>query len=494
MERKHTVGITLGVMFALFMAAVETTVVATAMPTIISELGGVETYSWVFSVYMLASTTTIPLYGKLSDVYGRRPIFMVAMGIFLAGSVLSGQSRTIIQLIAFRALQGLGAGGLLPLSFIIIGDLFSFEQRARMQGLFSGVWGVASIIGPLLGGFLVDQVSWRWVFYVNLAPGFLAAALVWTGWRHMDQHAQKACLPIDYAGAGLLTAGVVALLLGLFHIGTWTSWMLLASAVALFIILQPVERHAADPVLPLSLFRKRLFAVATAHGVLVGWAMFGSTSFVPLFIQSVLGTSATVAGSVLTPQMLGWVLASITGSRLLLRFSYRTVALAGMTSLTLGALLMSLVSVNSTLAGIMFNLALMGIGMGLSVPPFLIAVQSGVDRSVLGTATATLQFSRVIGGALGVSIMGLIMSLRFSASLTKAGLDKAAVSLQELIRPLHAGAAIADVTLRRALTGAVEAVFVAAFVAAAVGLFVTALAPRGRISQRGGREPDGQNR
>lgn len=204
MERKHTAGIVVGVMFALFMAAVETTVVATAMPTIISELGGVETYSWVFSVYMLASTTTIPLYGKLSDVYGRRPIFMVAMGLFLAGSVLSGQSRTIGQLIAFRALQGLGAGGLLPLSFIIIGDMFSFEQRARMQGLFSGVWGVASIIGPLLGGFLVDQISWRWVFYVNLAPGFLAAALVWTGWRHMDQRTEKVCLPIDYAGAGLI--------------------------------------------------------------------------------------------------------------------------------------------------------------------------------------------------------------------------------------------------------------------------------------------------
>jgi len=305
----------------------------------------------------------------------------------------------------------------------------------------------------------------------------------------MDQSTEKVCLPIDYAGAGLMTAGVVALLLGLFHIGTWTSWMLLASAVALFIILLPVERHAADPVLPLSLFRKRLFAVATAHGVLVGWAMFGSTSFVPLFIQSVLGTSATVAGSALTPQMLGWVFASITGSRLLLRFSYRTVALAGMTSLTLGAFLMSLVSVNSTLAGIMFNLALMGIGMGLSVPPFLIAVQSGVDRSVLGTATATLQFSRVIGGALGVSVMGMIMSLRFSANLTKAGLDKTAVSLQELIRPLHTGAEIVDVTLRRALTGAVEAVFVAAFVAAAVGLFVTALAPHGRIDHRGQRPP-----
>jgi EmrB/QacA subfamily drug resistance transporter len=483
MERRPTFGITLGVMFALFMAAVETTVVATAMPTIISELGGVESFSWVFSVYLLASTTTIPLYGKLSDVHGRRPIFMVAMGLFLAGSVLSGQSRTIGQLIGFRALQGLGAGGLLPLSFIMIGDLFSFEQRARMQGLFSGVWGVASIIGPLLGGFLVDQISWRWVFYVNLAPGVLATALVWTGWRHMDRHTGKVYPPIDYAGAGLMTTGVVALLLGLFDLGSWASWVLLASAAALFLVLLPTEQRAADPVLPLTLFRRRLFAVATAHGVLVGWAMFGSTSFVPLFIQSVLGTSATLAGSALTPQMLGWVFASIAGSRLLLRFSYRTLALAGMTFLTLGAFLMSTVSVSSTLAGVMVNLALMGIGMGLSVPPFLIAVQSTVERSVLGTATATLQFSRVIGGALGVSVMGLIMNVRFSAKVTAEGLDKAAVSLRQFIHPLHAGAPVVDIALRRALTGAIEAVFVAAFVATAAGLIVTALAPRGRISQ-----------
>ena len=179
-ERKTVSGrrltvVTLGVMFSLFMAAVEVTVVATAMPTIIAQLGGLARYSWVFSAYMVASTTTIPLYGKFSDLHGRKPVFLAALGLFLAGSILSGQSRSMVELIAFRALQGLGAGGLIPLSFIIIGDLFSFEQRARMQGLFSGVWGVASIVGPLIGGFLVDQLSWRWVFYMNVVPGFVAA-------------------------------------------------------------------------------------------------------------------------------------------------------------------------------------------------------------------------------------------------------------------------------------------------------------------------------
>ena len=215
MSRKRVIVVTVGIMLSLFMAAVESTVVATAMPTIVSELGGLAFYSWVFTAYMLTSTTTVPIYGKLSDILGRKPVFMVAMALFLVGSVLCGQAQNMGQLIAFRALQGLGAGGLMPLAFIMIGDIFSFEQRARMQGLFSGVWGVAAIIGPLLGGFLVDNVSWQWVFYVNLVPGVLATALLWFGWRDPARAPRAARLPIDFAGTVLLSAGVVALLLGL---------------------------------------------------------------------------------------------------------------------------------------------------------------------------------------------------------------------------------------------------------------------------------------
>jgi len=477
MSQGRVIAVTLGVMLSLFMAAVEMTVVATAMPTIVSQLGGLARYSWVFSAYMVASTTTIPLYGKLSDIYGRRPVFLTAMTLFLAGSILSGQSHSMDQLIGFRALQGLGAGGLMPLSFIIIGDLFSFEQRARMQGLFSGVWGVASIVGPLLGGFLVDQLSWRWVFYVNLVPGFLAAALLWAGWREPAGWEDRPRPSIDYGGAGLLTAGVVSLLLGLFQLGTVQGLALLASSAMLFAALFAVERVAADPVLPLPLFRDRLFAVGTIHGLFAGWAMFGSTSFVPLFVQLSLGRSPTVAGSALTPQSLGWVLASIIGGRLLLRFSYRKVVLVGMGSLTIGSLLMSFVHTDTALSRVMFNLALMGIGMGLTVPAFTIAVQNSVERNKLGTATATLQFSRVIGGALGVSVMGLILSRGFAANLKAAGVDGAAMSFQDLMQPLHAGNALADATLRGALTGAVESVFVAAFVAAVAGLAATTLTP-----------------
>src|SRR5574339_639221 len=244
MSRQRIVLVTAGIMLSLFLASMESTVVATAMPTIVGQLGGLEHYSWVFSAYMLASTTTVPLYGKLSDLYGRRKLYVFAMGLFLAGSILCGLSNRMTQLIFARALQGIGAGGLMPLAFILIGEMFTLEERARMQGFFSGVWGVSSIVGPLLGGFLVDQFSWRWIFYINVVPGLLAAALVGLAWR--DQARSHERPSIDYAGAALLTVGVVMLLLGLMDTGP-ASWILIAGAVVLFILLLWVERRAADP-------------------------------------------------------------------------------------------------------------------------------------------------------------------------------------------------------------------------------------------------------
>ncbi|MEP7189337.1 MAG: MFS transporter, partial [Roseiflexaceae bacterium] len=231
---RRTLVITVGVMLSLFMASMESTVVATAMPTIVSQLGGLSSYSWVFSVYMLASTTTVPVYGKLSDVYGRKPVYAIAMLLFLTGSLLCGFSQSMGQLIAARAVQGLGAGGLLPLAFIIIGDLFTFEQRARMQGVFSGVWGISSVVGPLLGGFLVDRVSWHWVFFINVLPGLLALALVWRAWVDRPRAVGAQRLAVDYAGSVLLTVSVVVLLLGLFEFGTSIGWALLLAALLLF--------------------------------------------------------------------------------------------------------------------------------------------------------------------------------------------------------------------------------------------------------------------
>jgi EmrB/QacA subfamily drug resistance transporter len=489
MPRRQIILITLGVMLSVFMGSMESTVVATAMPTIASQLGGLESYSWVFSAYMLTSTTTVPLYGKLSDLYGRRPIYAIAMVLFLLGSALCGLSQSMGQLIAARAVQGLGAGGLLPLAFIMIGEMFTFEQRARMQGVFSGVWGVSSVVGPLLGGFLVDQISWHWVFYVNILPGLLALLIVWRAW-HDRPHATNGARPsVDYAGAALLTAGVVALLLGLFEFGQPLGWALLAGAALLFALLAWVERRAADPVLPLALFRDRLFAIACLHGILAGWAMFGSVAYVPLFVQAVLGTSATAAGATLTPLLMSWVIASLVGSRLLLRIGYRALALAGMVLLTSGALILTQIGAGAGRLMLLGGLALMGIGMGLSIPAFLIAVQSTVERRVLGTATSTLTFSRSIGGTLGVSVMGAVLAARLASGLLASGLDPASVSLDALIDPMAQSSPALDGTLRVVLAGAMQGVFWMAFGAAALGLLATIFAPGGRIAQLQAQRP-----
>jgi EmrB/QacA subfamily drug resistance transporter len=474
-----------GIMLSLFLAAVESTVVATAMPTIVAELGGLATYSWVFSAYMLTSTTTIPLYGKLSDLYGRRRLYFISMTLFLVGSVLSGLSQTMGQLIAFRALQGLGAGGVMPLAFIMIGDMLNLERRARMQGLFSGVWGVASVVGPLVGGFLVDQLSWHWVFFVNLIPGLLAILLVGIAWRDVRRPDSQARPVIDYAGVALLSLGVVAFLLALLELGSSLSWALILLSVAFLFALYHVERRAVDPVLPLRLFPDRLFSVATVQGLLAGWAMFGSTNFVPLFGQAVLGLSATAAGSLLAPQMLSWVVASIIGSRLLLRVGYRTVAVAGMVLLTAGSLLMTRIAVIPSMVLVAVSLGIMGAGMGMAMPAFLIAVQNEVRRDMLGAATATLQFSRNIGGMLGVSVMGAILATQASANLFARGIDPESVSLSALIGGADLGTLGARGTaVEGALAGAMASVFVAALVAAVLALLVTLLAPRERIGQR----------
>ena len=316
MSRNRIILVTAGIMLSLFLASMESTVVATAMPTIVGQLGGLEHYSWVFSAFMLASTTAVPLYGKLSDIYGRRNLYVIAMALFLIGSVLCGWAVSMTQLIFARALQGIGAGGIMPLAFILIGEMFSLEQRAKMQGFFSGVWGVSSIAGPLLGGFIVDQLSWHWIFYINVFPGLIAGALVAFAWR--DQARSHERPAVDYAGAALLTVSVITLLLGLMEFGTVNSWILLAVSVILFIVLWWVESRAADPILPIPLFRDALFSTATAHGFLTGWAVFGMISFIPLFVQSVLGANATQAGITITPMLLGWVAASIFGTRVML--------------------------------------------------------------------------------------------------------------------------------------------------------------------------------
>jgi EmrB/QacA subfamily drug resistance transporter len=501
LSRRRVTLITLGIMLSLFLASMEGTVVATAMPTIVAQLGGLSIYSWVFSVYLLTSTTTGPIYGKLSDLYGRKRVYIFSLALFLAGSLLCGQAQSMEQLILYRAVQGLGAGGILPLVFTIIGELFNLEQRARMQGLLSGVWGVSSIIGPLIGGFLVDQVAWQWVFYINLIPGLLAGGLVWFAWKDSQREPRTAA--VDFAGAALLTGAVFCLLLGMeqlgassgsgvttagLSIGGGNGWSLLMASAVLFAGLVWVERRAADPMLPLALFRDRLFAVSIVNGVLAGWAMFGGLNYVPLFVQAVLGTTATQAGISLTPMSLAWTVFSVVGSALLLRMGYRTLALIGMILLTAGNFLMAQIGTQTSLLQVMVNVALMGAGMGLAVPAFLIAVQSTVPRHQLGTATSTLTFSRSIGGTLGVSVMGVFLSTQLAGLLQASGIDPGSVSLDSLVDPVAAStlspaAAALEEPLRQALAAAIANLFLIAFAAALLGTLVVLFAPGGKIAR-----------
>ena len=414
----------LGVMLSVFLAAMESTVVATAMPIVVKSLGGLEIYAWVFTGFLLTSTVTMPLWGRLSDLFGRRSVFLTGLVIFLVGSALSGLSRNMAELIAFRMLQGLGAGSLMTIGMTIVADLFGLERRAKMQGYISGMWGLASLVGPLIGGFLTDYVSWRWVFYINVPFGVLAMALIATGLRNEIRSARRPV--IDYAGLALFTAGISALLYGV-SIGGMHRFVsanalvpIAVSIVALLAFLA-VERRAAEPIVPLRLFRYRMLVAAVVTGFLSGMAMFGTLSFVPLFLQEVTRKSATQAGLVLTPFVLGWVVMSIVSARLVLRIGYRPVVMAGMASLTVSFLLLARWDAGLTTPVAVRDAIFGGMGMGLSMVPMLIGVQNVVPRADLGVATSLTQFFRSVGGAVGVAVMGAVKTHRLDAGVPLEG-------------------------------------------------------------------------
>ncbi|HEX7955725.1 MAG TPA: MDR family MFS transporter [Pyrinomonadaceae bacterium] len=423
MSSRRRLAVTLGVITGMFLAALEATVVGTAMPTVISSLGGLNHYSWVFSAYLITSTVTVPVWGKLSDLYGRRLFFQLGIAVFLLGSVLSGMANTMTQLIVFRAVQGLGAGALVPLGMTIIGDVYTVEERARMQAFFSGVWGISSVVGPVVGGFITDQLSWRWVFYINVPFGILAALIMQLALKEPRRHGRPS---IDYAGAALLMVSITLLMLALVEGGATLreaasarNLGLLAAAAALAALFLYVERRARDPIVPLGLFRNRVVTVAVAAGFLAGVAMFGAISFVPLFAQGALGSTATEAGSLLTPLMLSWVGLSIVGGRLLLKVGYRPTTLAGLFLLTLGFALLSSFQRTTPRVWLYVDLILIGAGLGLTMLTLLIAVQQSVGRAQLGIATSLNQFSRSIGGAVGVAIMGAVLSAGLASHLQR---------------------------------------------------------------------------
>jgi EmrB/QacA subfamily drug resistance transporter len=468
--------VTIGVMTGMLLAALEATVVGTAMPTIVAALGGLAHYSWVFSAYLLTSTVTVPVWGKLSDLFGRRRLFQIGVAVFLLGSLACGVAQTMTQLIVARAFQGLGAGALVPLAMTIIGDIFTLEERARMQGLFSGVWGVSSIFGPLVGGFITDRLSWRWVFLINLPVGIAAALII--GFALIEPPRRESP-SIDYLGASVLTFAVTLLLLVLGDgiMGRASGLLLVVAGLVLWFV--RIERRAKDPVVPLALFRNRVVAVAVGVGFLAGIAMFAAITFVPLLAQGVLGATATEAGSFLTPLMLSWVLMSIVGGRLLIRFGARVLVLLGLVFMLGGFVALAMFTPATPRVVMMVELIFIGAGLGLVMLTLLIASQHSVAREQLGITTSLNQFSRSIGGAIGVAILGALLS---------AGLAQYSSNPNALVNP-EARAQIAPAELaqlRGALEKTLRQIFAASAAMVGLAFFGAMTLPGGRMGETHG--------
>ncbi len=456
-------------LLTMFMAAMEMTVVSTAMPTVVGDLGGVQFYSWVFAAYMLVSTVTVPVYGKLADLYGRKPVLLFGLALFLLGSTLSGQAQSMTGLIVFRAIQGLGAGAMQPISMTIIGDLFTIAQRARMQGLFGAVWGLAGIAGPALGGFIVEQLSWRWVFYINVPFGLTSAAILAVSLHEkVERHERK----LDIPGALVLTLGITALLAGARGGALGIAGLVLGAALIAGFLM--IERTAAEPLLPLDLFRRPIMAVSSATGALLGACMISTVTFVPLYAQGVLHLSPTGAAWAIMPMLIGWPVASTLSGRLLPRLGARALVRAGLVCAAAAELLLALLLRPEASVWIPRGaMLLLGTGLGLSNTALIIAVQSSVAWRQRGVATASTMFFRTIGGTLAVGLLGGILAAALAADP-----QIPASAADQLLGPTHGhdlGAAVLAL-LDKALVVGLERIFWILFAislaAGAIGLLL----------------------
>jgi EmrB/QacA subfamily drug resistance transporter len=418
-----------GLMIGLFLAALDQTIVATALPTMVGELGGLEQLSWVVTSYLLASTVTAPLYGKISDLYGRKIVFQAAIILFLAGSILCGLSQNMGQLIAWRGLQGLGAGGLFVMAMTIIGDILSPRERGRYQGYFGAVFALASVAGPLAGGWLVDHVDWRWVFYINVPIGLVALFVTASA---LNLPFVRRDHPIDFAGAVTLVVGVSALLLAMVWGGNEYEWSsplivgLLVTGVVVGFLFLWWERRAQEPILPPRLFRNRTFALTSASGFIIGLAMFGGIVFLPLFLQVVVGASATNSGLLLIPMMAGIIGSSVIGGRLITRTGrYKIFPVIGSAMATLAFFLLSTMGVGTVLVTASIYMFVLGVGVGLIMPVLVLAVQNSVEHSDMGVATSSNNFFRSLGGAFGTALLGAVftgqLATRLASLLPGAG-------------------------------------------------------------------------
>jgi MFS family permease len=480
-------------MLAMVVTALEQTVVSTAMPSIIAKLKGIDIYPWVFSAYLLAATVSTPLYGKLADLLGRKRVLLFGLGLFALGSMLSGLAQSMGQLIAMRTLQGLGAGAVGPIVLTMIGDMFTLQERAKVQSLFSGVWGVSSLAGPAIGGVLTDQLSWRWVFFVTVPFAVVSA---WILVRHFHETIEeREVLPIDWSGAFLLASGSTALLWAVLNGSEQSAvaasgWIGLATVLLVLFVWR--ERRAADPVLPIDLFLSPSIAAAIAGSFLIGALLFGIDTYMPLYVQGVLGGTATQAGRLITPLFLAWALSVAVAAKVVVRLGFRRTGVAGSLLIASGVLGLTLGTSWPALSRPLFlaSMFIVGLGMGPTSLSYILGVQNAVDWGRRGVATGAVTFVRTMGGALGVGLLGATLGFDLTRRLNAAG--ESGIDVVAALRPeTHKLLSPSQLQIvQDALGRSLRDVLLQMFVIALLAIGCSVLLEGGRAVQRGQERPE----
>lgn len=469
-KQTNVVLVTIAIFVATFMTAVEGTIVSTAMPTIIGSLEGMALMNWVFSIYLLTSAMMTPVYGKLSDMIGRKPIFIIGAIIFIMGSALCGLSQTMTQLIIFRAIQGIGAGAIMPVAFTIIADIYPYEKRAKVLGMNGAAWGVAGIFGPLLGGFIVDHLSWHWIFYINVPVGLLTILLV-SLFLHEEYHFEKK--PIDYFGCLTLMGALLFLLYGFQILGENPSISLkligaFLVSIIMFALFVVAEKRATDPIIPLSLFNNRTFVIQNVVAALVSGFLIAVDVYIPMWMQGILGMKAAMGGFAITPMSLTWVMGSFIAGRVILKYPVKWILTGSLIIVAFSGAFMLLLPISAPFVLFLLVTAIIGIGMGITITTTTVTAQNVVPKNQIGVATSSNTLFRILGQTIMISIYGIILNSNIAKHIsaeTVSGINEK--MMNKLINPLTAVSLDPKIlpTLREILFDGLQGVFLGAFIA-----------------------------